>query len=233
MREKSITIFEWTSNTALAMFVSLALYGIATGAPLPDDNEITGAVSFGMAQGSHTGTLAGSVGFNRYFGSLGESFLPSLGIRQGVGYNFNENTRDTWLADTQLVGLVSYVPRADARWVPYIGTGVGGAYNDIGGSGVLSPTAGVKLFLDADRGEAGQTYVGLAYQYTWLWSDIGTGRDNDFGDGTHGAFLNIGYVWGGARPDYKVLYEQCKVKLADCNAALDNCEQKFKDCVRK
>jgi hypothetical protein len=224
---------EWTM-IGLAAVLS-AVFGLATvaqSAPLPGDNEILGGLSFGLAQGSHTGNLSGDIGFNRYFGTWGEDFIPSLGLKQGVGFNFNENTRDTWLASTQLVGLVSYVPRPDARWVPYLGTGVGGAYNDDGGSGMLSPTAGVKIFLDADRGVSGNTYVGLEYEYQWLWSDLGTGRDNSFGDGAHSASLRIGYVWGSDdRPDYFNLYNECQKRLSDCNAALENCKQKFQQCL--
>lgn len=217
-----------TTIAALLMATSVAA------APMPGDNEIAGSLAFGLAQGSHTGNLSGSLGYSKYFGAWGENWLPSLGIRQGVGYNFIENGRDQWLLDTQVVGLVSYVPRPDARWVPFLGTGVGGAYNDVGGSGILTPTAGVKIFLDADRGVSGNTYVGLAYQYSWLWNNIRTGADNDFGSGTHGAFLNIGYVWGSDdRPDYYSLYQNCQKELAACNEAFENCEAKFQGCLEK
>lgn len=221
-------------KSVFSVLVVLLLATSVAAAPLPGDNDISGAVSFGMAQGSHTGSLAGNIGYGRYFGKWGENITPQLGLRQGINFAFLDNARDQWIADTQLVGTLNWVQRPDARWVPFIGTGIGGAYNDIGGSGILSPTAGVKIFLDADRGVAGNTYVGLAYQYNWLWDNIRTGQSNDFSNGTHGAFLNIGYAWGSAeRPDYKNLYEQCQTKLADCNAALENCEAKFKDCVRK
>ena len=204
----------------LVAILSVVLFaGVANAAPLDGDNEFSGAVSFGMVNDSHSGNLAGDLSFSRYFGVFGESpVLPQVGIRQGINYNFIDGARDQWLLDTSGFANLNLVDAEDAFAVPYIGTGLGVAYNDVGTSGILSPEGGVKLFVD----DAGQTYVGLAYRYNWNFSN------DDIGNGSHGAYLRVGYVWGGDRPTVADI-----AKYKPCCDKADAIEEKLDDVLLK
>lgn len=217
-------------KSILTICISLLFATSAFAAPLANDNDFSGAISFGMVNKQHTGNLSGDLSLSRYFGLGGlKKVLPQVGIRQGISYNFIENSRDQWALDTSGFVNLNLITNEEARLVPYVGTGLGVSYNDEDYSGNVSPEAGVKIFLD----DAGQTYVGLAYRYLWDFSDT------DIQDGSHNAFLRVGYVWGADRPSVSSLQEELQLANACCETNNKCCQKadaisrKFNEALKK
>ncbi|MGH7871624.1 MAG: acyloxyacyl hydrolase [Candidatus Binatia bacterium] len=171
-----------------ACFALLALLLLTTpaqSAPVGGDNEAEVAAGFFHAQGSDTGSFNVDLQFGRYLTPGWE-----LGIRQALNYNFIDDGRDAWVAST--VPFLLYNFHFNDRVIPFLGAGLGAAYNDDDITGTLAPQAGVKIFL------TDQTYLGLRYRYEWFFNSFKR-ADNEAAHGNHVATIGIGFVWGGTR----------------------------------
>jgi opacity protein-like surface antigen len=171
-----------------AFFALIALVLISTpaqSAPVGGDNEVEAAAGFFHAQGSDSGSFNVDLQFGRYLTPGWE-----LGIRQALNYNFIDDGRDSWVATT--TPFLVYNFHFNDYVIPFLGAGLGAAYNDSDITGTLAPQAGVKIFL------SDQTYLGLRYRYEWFFNSFKR-ADNNADQGNHVATIGIGFVWGGAR----------------------------------
>lgn len=208
-----------TSFAAIVAGIFLCV-GAAHSTPLEGDHNFQGSIAFGKISGSNSSNINGGLSFSHYFGWFdSENWLPELGIRQGGSYTFFDDRRDEWLLDTEVFGNVNYVME-DTFWVPYLGVGLGGAYNDQTSTGTATPQGGVKFFVTE------QAYIDTSIRYTFPFSN------NDIGNGAFVSNLGVGFVWGGDRPSVEQLQEDLYV-ADQCCARGEACCDKFDDVLQK
>lgn len=217
-----------------ACALGLALGGRgALAAPLADDNEVQGSLAFSMTNGSDDGQLATTFQYGRYFTPWFE-----LGLRQSFAYLFRDRFPDRWLFATEPFFAFLYNTDPEQVVVPYIGSSLGAAYNDNGITGVVAPEVGLKFFLNP------QTYVGLAYDYQFFFTDV----DDTFENGQHQVRAQFGFIWGGDRTSPMVAAAQRVEAAANTteaaadkvdaaatkiDAAADQVEEQFKRGLNK
>jgi len=158
---------------------------LAHAAPLKNDNEFAGSLGYQQGTGHFDdGSLNTNVSYAYYF-------VPwfNLGIRQGLTYTFRHDLPDRWLATTYPSIQLLYNTRPDQVVVPYIDVGVGVAWNDRGNAGLVAPGAGLKFYLNE------QTFVGLGYNYVFLFNGI----HDTFNNGINSVQAGFGFDWGGDR----------------------------------
>jgi hypothetical protein len=171
-----------------AFFVTLALILIARqaqSAPVDGDHEAEIAAGFFHAQDSDSGAFNVDLQYGYYLTPGWE-----IGLRQALNYNFVDDGPDAWTATT--VPFVLYNFHINQTFIPFLGVGIGAAWNDRDATGLLGPQAGLKIFL------TDQTYLGLRYRYEWFFNSLNR-ADNNKDDGNHVGTIGIGFVWGGER----------------------------------
>jgi len=159
--------------------------GLSYSAPVGGDNEVEAAGGFFHAQGSDSGAFNVDLHYGRFLTPGWE-----LGIRQALNYTFVDDGPDSWVATT--TPFIVYNFRFNEHVVPFVGAGIGIAYNDRDITGTLGPNAGIKVFL------TDQTYLGFRYRYEWFFNSLNR-ADNNADHGNHVGTIGIGFVWGGAR----------------------------------
>lgn len=176
--------------TLIGLGVSLVMLGPVSSfaSPVRDDNEVGGSLGYDQGTGSRDD---GSINANAYYARY---FVPwfNLGLRQGFVYTFRSKLPDRWLATTYPSVEFLYNTHPDQVVVPYINVGLGIAWNDRGNAGLVAPGAGLKFYLNE------QTFVGLGYNYVFLFNDVG----NTFGNGINSVRAGFGYDWGGDRTSW-------------------------------
>jgi hypothetical protein len=176
--------------TLIGLAVSLVLLGPVSshGSPVRDDNEVGGSLGYDQGTGSRDD---GSINSNAYYARY---FVPwfNVGLRQGFVYTFRSKLPDRWLATTYPSVEFLYNTHPDQVVVPYINVGLGIAWNDRGNAGLVAPGAGLKFYLNE------QTFVGLSYNYVFLFNDVG----NTFSSGINSVRAGFGYDWGGDRTSW-------------------------------
>ena len=176
--------------TLIGLAVSMVLLGPVSshGAPVQNDNEVFGSLGYDQGTGSRDD---GSINSNAYYARY---FVPwfNLGLRQGFVYTFRSKLPDRWLATTYPSVEFLYNTHPDQVVVPFINVGLGIAWNDRGNAGLVAPGAGLKFYLNE------QTFVGLSYNYVFLFNDVG----NTFSNGINSVRAGIGYDWGGDRTSW-------------------------------
>jgi len=156
----------------------------AVAAPVGGDSEVQISGGAFHAQGSDTGAFNAELSYGYFFNSAWE-----LGVRQGYNYTYFDKSRDFWtLTTTPFI----HFNLPFGIFVPYVGGGIGAAYNDRDFTGVIGPDAGVKIFLNP------QTFLKLGYRYEYFF-DRFKDVDNNSNHGNHIGAIGIGFVWGGTR----------------------------------
>jgi hypothetical protein len=115
-------------------------------------SEAQVSAGFFHAQGSDSGSLNLDLSYGYYL-------TPGwqLGIRQGLNYNFIDDSRDFWLAST--TPFFNYHFHVTDIIVPYLGGFMGLVWNDRDATGTIGPQGGVKFFVH-DR-----TFLNVGYRY--------------------------------------------------------------------
>ena len=205
---------------ALALLIAVPAFAV----PLDGDNNFRGGIAFGKISGSNSSDINGSLSLSRYVDLFEtKEWLPEFGIRQGGSYTFNDDSRDQWLLDTEAFANINYV-NEETFWVPYVGVGVGGAYNDQASTGTVSPQGGVKFFVTE------QAYIDTGVRYTFPMSDNELGGNNALVAG-----LGVGFVWGGDRRSVDEIpaLEASLDTANQCCARGAACCDKFEDVLKK
>jgi hypothetical protein len=174
----------WRIVFAVVLLATLGRASSASAAPLADDNEIQGSFFFSMGNSGNHGLVGTNAQYGRYFVPWFE-----LGLRQQFDYIFRDRGSDPWIASTEPFIDLLYNVDPHQVAVPYIGCGLGAAYNENRKVGVVDPEAGVKFFMND------QTYVGFAYNYQFFFNDV----DNNFHHGQNQVKGQIGFLWGADR----------------------------------
>ena len=156
----------------------------AIAAPTDGASELQLSAGFFHAQGSDSGSLNLDLGYGYYL-------TPGwqIGIRQGLNYNFIDDSRDFWLAST--TPFFNYHFHITDIIVPYLGGFMGLVWNDRDATGTIGPQAGAKFFVH-DR-----TFLNIGYRYEMFFNRI-EAIDNNSSRGNHVVNLGIGFTWGGA-----------------------------------
>jgi hypothetical protein len=172
------------SLAGLIVVGAMVMPAPAVAAPVGGDSEVQISGGAFHAQGSDTGAFNANLSYGYFFNPVWE-----LGIRQGINYTFRDKASDFWTATTTPF-MHFHLPLG--IFVPYLGGGIGAAYNDRDITGVIGPDAGVKIFFNP------QTFLNLGYRYEYFFSKF-KDVDNNSNHGNHIGAIGIGFVWGGTR----------------------------------
>ena len=173
------------SLAGLIMVGAMVMPAPSGAAPMGGDSEVQISGGAFHAQGSDLGSFNVDLSYGYFLNSPWE-----LGIRQSYNYVFNDKGSDFWNMST--VPFINFhLPLG--IFVPYVGGGIGAAYNDRDFTGVIGPNAGVKVFFNS------QTFLNVGYRYEYFFSDF-DGINGNSNSGNHIGTIGIGFVWGGNRP---------------------------------
>lgn len=142
-----------------------------------------------------------------------------LGLRQGIDYTFSDTATDQWALQT--VPFIRGYLNASEKVKPYLGLGLGVQYNGDYINGLVSPEAGIRLFIDD------HSFVGASYNYETQFNRF----ENffDMGNGQHVGLINIGYNFGERpAPVCHCTDDGCKDQLEECRGNLDRFKVKLK-----